>query len=149
MVESTDDQNVTATATFLAHASDVDETDTTLTVTSVQATSANGATVTLSGNTVTYDPSHAAACYILAVMLERKRILKVKEQIKHDGHRVFVYEQPSTGDVFTVADPDLQLNQLEAVQRDVAQLLEHGLNPPPTPAPVPDPAPAEAVPAGS
>jgi hypothetical protein len=24
------------------------------------------------------------------------------------------------------------LDQLEAVQRDVAQLLEHGLNPPPT-----------------
>ena len=81
------------------------------------------------------DPTHAAACYILAVMLERKRILKVKEQIKQDGHRVFIYEQPSTGDIFTVADPELQLNQLEAVQRDVGQLLEHGLNSPPPPGP--------------
>lgn len=78
------------------------------------------------------DPSHSAACYILAVMLERKRILKVKEQIKIDGRRVFIYEQPKTGDLFTIADPDLQLNQLDAVQRDVANLLEHGLNPPAT-----------------
>jgi hypothetical protein len=76
------------------------------------------------------DPRYAPAAYILAVMLERKRLLKVKEQLKREGQRVFVYEQPKTGDVFTIADPDLHLSQLEAVQRDVAQLLEHGLNPP-------------------
>lgn len=76
------------------------------------------------------DPSHAPAAFILAVMLERKRILKVKEQIIHDGKRVFVYEQPKTGDIFTITDPDLRLDQLEEVQRDVAALLEGGLNPP-------------------
>jgi len=76
------------------------------------------------------DPQYAPAGYILAVMLERKRILKVKEQIVRDGRRVFIYEQPKTGDVFTIGDPDLRLDQLEQVQRDVAQLLEHGLNPP-------------------
>jgi hypothetical protein len=76
------------------------------------------------------DPAHAPAAYILAVMLERKRILKVKEQIVRDGRRVFIYEQPKTGDIFTIADPNLHLDQLEQVQRDVAQLLEHGLNPP-------------------
>jgi len=64
-------------------------------------------------------------------MLERKRLLKVKEQIVRDGRRIFVYEQPHTGDIFTITDPNLQLNQLETVQRDVAALLEHGLNPPP------------------
>ncbi len=63
-------------------------------------------------------------------MLERKRVLKVKEQVVSDGKRVFIYEQPRTGDVFTIADPNLRLDQLEAVQRDVAALLEHGLNPP-------------------
>ena len=77
------------------------------------------------------DPHNAPAAYILAVMLERKRLLRVKEQFKREGQRVFVYEQPKTGDIFTIADPDLHLNQLEAVQRDVAHLLEHGLNPPP------------------
>jgi hypothetical protein len=76
------------------------------------------------------DPAHAPAAYILAVMLERKRILKVKEQIVREGHRVFIYEQPKTGDIFTIADPNLHLDQLEQVQRDVAQLLEHGVNPP-------------------
>jgi hypothetical protein len=75
------------------------------------------------------DPRHIPAGYILAVMLERKRLLKVKEQLVREGQRVFIYEHPKTGDLFTIIDPDLQLNQLEAVQRDVADLLEHGLNP--------------------
>ena len=83
------------------------------------------------------DPAHAPAAYILAVMLERKRLLRVKEQIKRAGRRIFVYEQPKTGDLFTIEDPDLQLDQLEAVQRDVAHLLEHGLNPPAAAAPAP------------
>lgn len=78
------------------------------------------------------DPRYAPAAFILAVMLERKRLLKVKEQINREGHRVFLYEHPKTGDLFTIADPELHLNQLEAVQRDVAQLLEHGLHPPPS-----------------
>ncbi len=82
------------------------------------------------------DPRYAPAAYILAVMLERKRILKVKEQVRREGQRIFIYEQPKTGDIFTIADPNLHLNQLEEVQRDVAQLLEHGLNPPP-PAAIP------------
>ncbi len=76
------------------------------------------------------DPKHAAAAFILAVMLERKRALKVKEQMERDGQRVFLYEQPKTGDLFTIPDPNLKFDQLEAVQRDVALLLEHGLNPP-------------------
>ena len=62
------------------------------------------------------DARYAPVMFILAVMLERKR--------------VFIYEQPKTGDVFTIADPALRLDQLEQVQRDVAALLEHGLNPP-------------------
>jgi len=77
------------------------------------------------------DPHFIPAAYILAVMLERKRVLKVKEQVVRDGGRVFIYEQPNTGDVFTIVDPNLQLNQLEQVQQDVAALLEHGLQPAP------------------
>jgi hypothetical protein len=73
------------------------------------------------------DPRYSAAAYILAAMLERKRLLKVKEQFKRDGQRVFVYEQPKTADIFTITDPALQLNQLEEIQRQVGDLLEHGL----------------------
>ena len=87
------------------------------------------------------DPRYIPAGYILAVMLERKRLLRVKEQLVRDGQRVFLYEQPKTGDVFTVIDPRLQLNQLEAVQHDVAALLEGSLS-----VPVAAPAPAAASP---
>ena len=77
------------------------------------------------------DPRFGPACFILAVMLERKRVLKVKDQTQRDGRRVFIYEQPRTGDSFTILDPNLQLNQLEEVQRTVSQLLEHGIDPAP------------------
>jgi hypothetical protein len=87
------------------------------------------------------DPQYIPAAYILAVMLERKRLLKIKEQIVRDGHRVFIYEQPTSGVIFTIVDPNLQLNQLESVQRDVAALLEHGLNPPTAQPPAADSAP--------
>lgn len=73
------------------------------------------------------NPAFSDAGYILAVMLERKRQLKIKEQFSRDGRRVFVYEQPKSGDLFTIIDPALQLNQLEAVQKQVADLLEFGL----------------------
>ena len=80
------------------------------------------------------DPRYAAAGYILAVMLERKRLLKVKEQLVRDGQRIFIYEHPKSGDLFTIVDPNLQLNQLEQVQHDVAALLEEGLTgTPPSP----------------
>src|SRR5205085_493913 len=75
------------------------------------------------------DPKYAAVGYILAVMLERKRLLKVKEQVFREGQRIFIYEHPRSGDLFTVADPNLQLTQLEQVQHDVAALLEHGFYP--------------------
>ena len=77
-------------------------------------------------------PEHAGARYILAVMLERKRILKVKAQVMENGTRVFIYEHGKSGDLFNIPDPKLELNHLELVQKDVAHLLEHGLNAPPT-----------------
>lgn len=101
------------------------------------------------------DPRYIPAGFILAVMLERKRILKVKEQIVRDGKRTIIYEQPKTGDVLTITDPALHLNQLEQVQRDVADLLEHGLNPTPATTatavepPTSDSEPAPAQPVGT
>jgi hypothetical protein len=73
-------------------------------------------------------PEHAGARYILAVMLERKRILKVKTQVTENGTRVFIYEHGKSGDLFSIPDPKLELDHLEQVQKDVANLLEHGLN---------------------
>jgi hypothetical protein len=66
----------------------------------------------------------ANACYVLAAMLERKRVLKqIKTESRNDGRRVSIYEQPATGDVFVVPDPQLRLDELEIVQGEVAQLL--------------------------
>ena len=96
----------------------------------------------------TGDARWREASYILAVMLERKRILKVKEQLRESDGRVFVYEQPKSGDLFTIPDPALKMEELEQVQIEVAALLEHGL--PVTgeewpPLPVePEPEPTEA-----
>ena len=73
------------------------------------------------------DPKHGPICFILSAMLERKRLLKVREEFREEGQRVFVYENPKTGDVFTIRDPGLKLDELEEVQRDVAFLLEEGV----------------------
>ncbi|MBM3878243.1 MAG: hypothetical protein FJ387_00730 [Verrucomicrobia bacterium] len=92
-------------------------------------------------------PEHRAACFILAVMLERKRLLRVKAENLTAGQRFFLYEHARNGDLFTILDPNLQLDQLEVVQREVAQLLEQGLPAPPSSdpsPPVPDPPHAAA-----
>jgi hypothetical protein len=75
------------------------------------------------------DPRFGPALYILAAMLERKRIIKVKTQLSRDGERVFIYEHPPTGDLFQVADPNLNLQELDGVQHEVLHLLQHGLGP--------------------
>ena len=65
----------------------------------------------------------ANACYVLAAMLERKRVLKQIKTEDSENGRVLIYEQGSTGDVFIVPDPGLRLDELESVQNEVAQLL--------------------------
>ena len=75
----------------------------------------------------TNDSKYGPALYILAAMLERKRILKVKTQLSREGQRIFVYEHGKTGDLFQIQDPNLQLHQLESVQHEVLHLLQHGL----------------------
>src|SRR6266480_194280 len=65
----------------------------------------------------------ANACYVLAAMLERKRVLKqIKSETAEKG-RLLIYEHGATGDVFIVPDPGLRLDELENVQNEVAQLL--------------------------
>ncbi|HEY1768969.1 MAG TPA: hypothetical protein VGG02_01775 [Chthoniobacterales bacterium] len=70
------------------------------------------------------DRTNANACYVLAAMLERKRILKqIQTETGENGGRVLIYEHMKTGDVFIVPDPQLHLDQLEPVQNEVAALL--------------------------
>ena len=66
---------------------------------------------------------HTNARYILSLMLERKRLLKQIEVKETDGARTLIYEHIKTGEVFVIPDPQLRLDQLEAVQNEVASLL--------------------------
>ena len=65
----------------------------------------------------------ANACYVLAAMLERKRVLKQIKSEDSEKGRILIYEHGASGDVFIVSDPGLRLDQLESVQNEVAQLL--------------------------
>ena len=66
----------------------------------------------------------ANACYVLAAMLERKRVLKQIKTENAEKGRLLIYEHNATGDVFIVPDPGLKLDELEHVQNEVAQLLK-------------------------
>ena len=64
------------------------------------------------------------ACYVLAAMLERKRMLKHVKTESTDSGRVLIYEHAKSGDVFIVTDVQLRLDELESVQTEVATLLK-------------------------
>jgi hypothetical protein len=94
------------------------------------------------------DPVRLNAIYILAVMLERKRILQEKEVRREGGPLVRVYEHRGTGETFLVTDPGLRLDQLREVQQQVVDLLEGGLKAGTAPAAAPvEAAPAPTAPA--
>jgi len=64
--------------------------------------------------------------YILAVMLERKKQLVEADNQPTATGIIRIYEQRKTGDVFIVKDPNIPLDEVEKVQKDVALLLENG-----------------------
>jgi hypothetical protein len=69
-------------------------------------------------------PEHSNARYILAVMLERKKLLKeIEARRAEDGSLARIYEHAKTGEVFVIPDPQLRLEQIADVQAQVAGLL--------------------------
>lgn len=66
------------------------------------------------------DPAHTNTRYLLAVMLERKRILRPQPS---DDKGILVYERAGSGETFLIADPDLSLSDLARVQEEVSALL--------------------------
>lgn len=76
------------------------------------------------------DPKYLNVQFILAVMLERKRILKIKAETKKEGVRWLMYERAKTGELFPVQDPDLRLDALDSVQEQITELFERGLSVP-------------------
>ena len=73
---------------------------------------------------ITSEKPPANACYVLAAMLERKRVLKQIKTENAEKGRLLIYEHGGSGDVFIVPDPGLKLDELESVQNEVAQLLK-------------------------
>lgn len=69
-------------------------------------------------------PATANACYILALMLERKRVLR---PVESQDPALLVYEHARTGETVVVRNPGLSLDQVPEVQRQVAGLLAGGL----------------------
>ena len=66
---------------------------------------------------------HANVRFILAIMLERKRLLKPVEVREEDGKRLQIYLHVKTGELFLIPDPGLHLDQIESVQMEVVALL--------------------------
>jgi hypothetical protein len=70
------------------------------------------------------DPATLNATYILALMLERKKVLVPADSTEPD---LLVYHHASTGETIVVRNPALSLDQIPAVQQEVAGLLAGGL----------------------
>jgi len=81
--------------------------------------------------------------YILAVMLERQKLLRETDNQRTPNGILRVYEHRKTGEVFIVKDPDIPLSQIEAVQNEVFILLENNGRTPTPEEVIPDEAPLE------
>lgn len=68
-------------------------------------------------------PAMRNARYILALMLERKKVLRQIERQRHEGGNTLVYEHIPSSEVWLIEDPGLKLGELTAVQEEVARLL--------------------------
>ena len=69
-------------------------------------------------------PELSNARYILAVMLERKKLLKeIDVKRADDGSMTRIYEHTKTGEAFIIPDPQLRMDQIADVQTQVAGLL--------------------------
>ena len=77
--------------------------------------------------------------YILAVMLERKRILRETDTQRTVTGILRIYENRKTGEVYIVKDPDIPLSQVDALQQEVLLLLESTPRPPADPSDPSDP----------
>ena len=70
------------------------------------------------------NPTHLNVIYILAVMLERKRILVERDVQNNDsGAMIRIYEHRKSGESFLIADPGLSFEALENVQEEVVIML--------------------------
>lgn len=67
---------------------------------------------------------NVAVIFVLAVILERKKIL-LERQVRRqdDGSLIRLYEHRKSGEIFLITDPQLQMDQIPSVQARVEALL--------------------------
>ena len=61
--------------------------------------------------------------YILALMLERQKLLRETDSQPTSGGILRIYEHRKTGEVYIVKDPNIALDQVEKIQEEVILLL--------------------------
>lgn len=75
------------------------------------------------------DSKYKKLCYLLAVMLERKRVLVEKKDHQSDElkGRFIVYEKAKTGESFVLERPELSLSEIEVLQEELKDVLNKEL----------------------
>lgn len=80
---------------------------------------------TLLGKLIEEDEAHTEnARYVLAVMLERKKLLRETDTQELPTGKLRVYEQRKSGDIYIIKDPQIPLSDVDKVQEEVRALLD-------------------------
>ncbi len=77
------------------------------------------------------DPRMDKARYILVLSLERRKVLRQVGERRTEDRRLLIYEHRKTGEVIMVTDPEVRLDEVDALQDEVARLLEEMSQPQP------------------
>jgi len=64
------------------------------------------------------------ARYILAIMLERQKLLKETDSQPTPNGTLRIYEHKKRGEIYIIRDPNIPLDQIESVQKEVSELLD-------------------------
>jgi len=62
--------------------------------------------------------------YILAVMLERQKLLRETDTQEIPSGILRIYEHRKTGDVFIIKDPGIALSEVDQIQEEIRALLD-------------------------
>ncbi len=67
----------------------------------------------------------AKLCHLLALLLERKRVLKARERIDGPDGRIIIYEHSDTQESFLVPEVDFKLADLDALREEMNSGVSH------------------------
>lgn len=68
---------------------------------------------------------HQCFCYVLALMLERKKIFKLRPPVSNaPGDEQMVYEDKETGETYILDNPKLTLAELHEIEHDLHILMD-------------------------